>query len=160
MCHPVICFTWGIKKKRVIGHNLPTNRWETTRSLTGLYVGKNQLFMTPDEFLLTCYNHTWSTLFKPETLLVLRIDVMVNSTTCSLRLVYHQIKQPVKPPNRTSSPSSCISGTACLIVVKIPCLLRQQTGMAFCSPLTRVWRRSLGGTGGESMNSAGYSLIE
>ena len=23
----------------------------------------------------------------------------------------------------------------------------------------RVWRRSLGGTGGESVNSAGYSLI-
>ena len=29
-----------------------------------------------------------------------------------------------------------------------------------CSQLTRVWRRSLGGTGGESENSAGYSLIE
>ena len=26
--------------------------------------------------------------------------------------------------------------------------------------LTRVWRLSLGGTGGESVNSAGYSLIE
>ena len=36
--------------------------------------------------------------------------------------------------------------------------LRQQTGKAFCSQLTRVWRRSLGGTGGESVNSAGYSL--
>ena len=30
----------------------------------------------------------------------------------------------------------------------------------FCSQLTRVWRRSLGGIGGESVNSAGYSLIE
>ena len=30
----------------------------------------------------------------------------------------------------------------------------------FCSQLTQVWRRSLGGTGGESVNSAGYSLIE
>ena len=30
----------------------------------------------------------------------------------------------------------------------------------FCSQLTRVWRRSLGGIGGESVNSGGYSLIE
>ena len=34
------------------------------------------------------------------------------------------------------------------------------SGKAFCSQPTRVWRRSLGGTGGESVNSAGYSLIE
>ena len=46
------------------------------------------------------------------------------------------------------------------LVVKFLCLLRQQTGKAFCSHLTRVWRRSIGGTGGESVNSAGYSLIE
>ena len=35
-----------------------------------------------------------------------------------------------------------------------------EIGKAICSQLTRVWRRSLGGTGGESVNSAGYSLIE
>ena len=40
------------------------------------------------------------------------------------------------------------------------CLLRHQFKKAFCSKLTRVWCRSLGGTGGESVNSAGYSLIE
>ena len=40
------------------------------------------------------------------------------------------------------------------------CLLRQQAGEAFCSQLMRVWRRSLGETGGESLNSAGYSLID
>ena len=40
------------------------------------------------------------------------------------------------------------------------CLLRQETGKAFCLQLTRVWRRWLGGTEGESVNSAGYSLIE
>ena len=39
-------------------------------------------------------------------------------------------------------------------------MLRQQTGKAFCSKLTRVWRRSLGGTGGETVSSPGYSLTE
>ena len=29
-----------------------------------------------------------------------------------------------------------------------------------CSKLTRVWCRSLGATGGESVNGAGYSLIQ
>ena len=38
--------------------------------------------------------------------------------------------------------------------------LRRQTGKSFCSQLTRVWRLSLGRTGGESVNSEGYSLIE
>ena len=45
------------------------------------------------------------------------------------------------------------------LVVDIFNELRSE-GKAFCSQLTRVWRRSLGGTGGESVNSAGYSLIE
>ena len=40
------------------------------------------------------------------------------------------------------------------------CLLRQQAGEAFCLQLMRVWRLLLGGTGGESVNSSGYSLIE
>ena len=48
----------------------------------------------------------------------------------------------------------------CLLVVKFLCLLRQQTGKAFCSQLTQVWRRSCGGAGGESVNSAGYLLSE
>ena len=43
-------------------------------------------------------------------------------------------------------------------MVKFLCLLRQQTVKAFCSKLTRVWRRSLRGTGDESVNGAGYSL--
>ena len=46
------------------------------------------------------------------------------------------------------------------LVVKFLCLLQRQPGKAFCSQLTRVWLRSLGGTGGEPVNSARYSLIE
>ena len=44
--------------------------------------------------------------------------------------------------------------------MKFLSFLRQQTAKAFCSQPTRVWRLSLGGTEGESVNSAGYSLIE
>ena len=33
-------------------------------------------------------------------------------------------------------------------------------GRHFARKLTRVWSCPLGGTGGESVNSAGYSLIE
>ena len=35
--------------------------------------------------------------------------------------------------------------------MKFLCLLREQTGKAFCSQLRQVWRDSPGGTGGESM---------
>ena len=50
----------------------------------------------------------------------------------------------LKLPHRTSSPSSCISGTAWLIICEISLLLQQQTGKVFWSQLTRVWRRLLG----------------
>ena len=79
----------GLRKKSDKSY-FTANRWKTIHPLTGL--GKHQLFLSPDEFLLTCYKHSWSTLLKLEKLFVLRIDVMINSTTSSLRLVYHQIK--------------------------------------------------------------------
>ena len=60
-----------------------------------------------------------------------------------------------KLPNQTSSPSSCILGIAWLISYEISSFVTAaQTRKTFCSQLTRVWRRSLGGTGGESVNSA------
>ena len=48
-------------------------------------MGKQQLSMSPDEFIL-------EVLFKTGNTIVLRIKVIVNLTTCSLRLVYHQKK--------------------------------------------------------------------
>ena len=36
----------------MVDDNLPTNRWKTTWSLTGLHVVKQQLSMSPDEFIL------------------------------------------------------------------------------------------------------------
>ena len=53
----------------------------------------------------------------------------------------------LKLPNRTSSTSSYTSGAACLISCEISLFVTAATGKAFCSQLTRVWRRSLGGGG-------------
>ena len=55
--------------------------------------------------------------------------------------------------------SSCISETACLISCEISLFVTAANREGILQ-LTRVWRLSLGGTGGESVNSAGYSLIE
>ena len=70
----------------MIRHNLPTTGekqlgfWLTFK----LHVGKRQLSMSPYEFI-------FKVLFKTGTLSVLRIEVIVNSTICSLRLVYRQM---------------------------------------------------------------------
>ena len=52
--------------------------------------------------------------------------------------------------------SSCISGTACLISCEISLFVTA----ANREGIVQLWRLSLGGTGGESVNSEGYSLIE
>ena len=65
----------------------------------------------------------------------------------------------LKLPKRTSLPSLCISETACLISCEISLFVTAANREGILQ-LTRVWRLSLGGTGGESVNSAGYSLIE
>ena len=59
------------------------------------------------------------------------------------------------------SPSSSISGAACLIICEISLFITAANREAillvtYASNL----RRSLGGTGSESVNSAGYSEIE
>ena len=46
------------------------------------------------------------------------------------------------------------------LFVKFLCLLWQQTGKPFCFQLAQVWRRSLGGAGGVSVNSTGYPDFE
>ena len=61
-----------------------------------------------------------------------------------------------KLPNRISSSSSCISGTARLIIYEISLFVTT----ANRETITRVWRRSLGGTGGASVNSNGYPDFE
>ena len=48
-CH---LFCLSDEDKRVIGHNLPRNRWKTSRSLTGLHLGKQHLSTFPDELIL------------------------------------------------------------------------------------------------------------
>ena len=75
----------------MIRHNLPTTGekqlglWLTFK----LHVGKRQLSMSPYIFI-------FEVLFTTGTLFVLRIEVIVNSTTCSLRLVYRQMN-PLPP---------------------------------------------------------------
>ena len=77
---------------------------------------------------------------------------------------YIQVKKTklylLKLPNRTLSPSSCISGTACLISCEISLFVTAANREGILLATYAVWRPSLGGTGGESLNSAGYSLIE
>ena len=87
-CH---LFCLSDLEKRVIRHNLPTTGekqlglWLTFK----LHVGKRQLSMSPYIFI-------FEVLFITGTLFVLRIEVIVNSTTCSLRLVYRQMN-PLPP---------------------------------------------------------------
>ena len=57
-------------------------------------------------------------------------------------------------------PSSCISGTARLISSEISLNITAGNREGILLATYASWRRSLGGTGGESVNSAGYSLIE
>ena len=67
---------------------------------------------------------------------------MINIQMCKMHAVFinkfkSQIKlYLLKLPDRTSSPSSCISGTACLTICEIS-LLRKETGKAFCSQLSK-----------------------
>ena len=74
----------------------------------------------------------------------------------SLSLISIQVKKTkrylLKLPNKTSSPS-CISGTACFIIFKISLFVTAANRKGILLVTYKpVWRRSLGGTGGESVN--------
>ena len=60
------------------------------------------------------------------------LQMRINSWICKQKKLFHRFYR-FKLPSRISSPSSCISGTACLIICDISLLLPHQSGKSFCS---------------------------
>ena len=61
-------------------------------------------------------------------------------------------------PNQISSPSPLIWGAACFIICEISLFVTAANWETILLlKLTRIWHCSLGGTGGESVNSTGLS---
>ena len=81
---------------------------------------------------------------------------MINIQMCKMHAVFinkfkSQIKlYLLKLPDRTLSPSSCISGTACLTICEISLFVTEGNREGILLATQRVWGRSLRGSGGKS----------